>query len=668
MRRPARSSFLLVAAAALLLAAFLWTAYDRLASAGAPLAGLGLVALAGALVRWPYPASCLVFFAVPFFGNHPGGRYLELLNLPVAAASLGLTVQAWRQRRPLPAGGIGLASVAVWASAALAVVPTLPEALVRAAQVNAPSLAVVQALVAAEGDPLYSPGSFLQLSLCILWAVSLRWAGAGEAFARHATRAVLGGLVVVMGLGALRFHELIDLRRAWFDVVDPSRFFDDPMQSVFWNPGWLAGYFAMAFGLSLGLVSLERSPWRAAVAAALAASWGYFLLSRQRAGVAAAVAVVLLFAWLGTARLGRKRRLLALGAGFSLVLGALVVSAALTTDSWRPGTSRLLTDPALDEFRRRLWRSALLMWREAPLFGIGEGAFCWRFRDFVAAGSALDVPFSGDAHNTWLQVLATRGLVGLAAMVGLAVALFVALRRALAGAGPNGARGLGVGPACALLGALVYSAAQGLFYIQGLQVLFWGIVALVSLGEGDEPARGEPGPGASWRRTLGVAGLAVLLVARAVSAWPAWTGIGDRLARQPRGFYPPVRLANEVVRWSAREGVLCLYPRTPLVRLRLNPGQRPPHLMPVTVIFRVGHRLVDRFVLDEREWAERALLVPEAAELRPPRTPVPFGECSAEAPALRLEVEVGSVWTRIMARGLPDYRHLGIAVSPGKEP
>jgi O-antigen ligase len=652
-----------VAAAGLLLLAYLWTAYDRLGPGRAAPRGLLLLALAAALVRWPFAASLLVFFAVPFFGNHPGGRHVELLNLPVAGAALGLAIEGWRRRRAPPSGWIWLASLAVVVSAALALVPALPAALVRAAQVNSAPLALVQALVAAEGDPLYSGGAFLQLVLCVLWAASLRWAGAEAAFAHRAIRAVFAGVVSVVALGALRFHGLIDLRRWWFDVVDPSLFFDDPMQSIFWNPGWFAGYFVLSFGLSLGLLWRERPPWRWIVATLLASSCGYFLLSRQRTGIAAAVAVVLLFGWLSSAGMGPRRRLLALGGAFFVLVAVLAASAALTTDTWQPGASRLLADPALDEFRSRLWRSALLMWRAAPVFGVGEGAFCWRFREFVAPGSALDMPFSGDAHNTWLQVLATRGLFGLAGLLALLFALVVSLHRMLAGEAAAAPRGLGIGLACALFGAFVYSVAQGLFYIQALQVLFWGTIALVSAvegAEGDRRPRRWP-----WGRAATATGLALLLAGRVASARPEWAGLADELARQPRGFYPTRRLGNDVIRWSSRRGVLCLYPRAPLARLGVDPGQRPPDLLPVTVTFRIGHRLVDRFELDAPGRVERAIPVPDG--VRPLPTPAPFGECRPEAPALRLEVEVSNVWTRIMAKGLPDYRHLGVAISPGSE-
>lgn len=664
LERPhSRLVLVLLATAGALLAASALTVCDSLELGRRPLWGLALLALTAAMVWRPVAASTLALFAVPFFGNHPGGRYLELLNLPLAAASLGLGIEVWRRRRAPPSGWVWLASFAVVSSAALALVTALPSVLVRGAQVSPASLTLVQTLVASEGDPLYSVGSFLRLVLCVVWALSLRWADAQLRFARGAVRAVAASVVVVMTLGALRFHGVLDLHRWWFGIVDPNLAFDDPMQSIFWNPGWFAGYFSLAFGLSLALLWLERPPWRWLVAALLGVSWSYFLLSRQRAGIIAAVAIVLLSAWLGAARLGRKRRWLVFGTATGLLLAAVLVGAAFSTATWQPGTSRLLAGVGLDEFRSRLWRASLLMWREAPLFGIGEGAFCWRFRDFVAADSALDVPFRGDAHNAWFLALSTRGLVGLAALASLFVVLLRALRRLLGGSAAPEARGLGIGVACALLGAFLFSTVQGLFYIQGLQVLFWAVVSLASLGDH------EPGDRVRHilrSRAMAVA-LGLLLVARVVTAWPAWAGLEARLAAQPRGFYPLVRMASGVARWSSQRGVLCLYPRGRVVRLRVSSGRRPEHLMPVQVTFRVGRQLVDRFELRDTDWIERAFLVPEAAVQEPPAAPLAFGECRAQQPALLLRVETSNVWSRLTARGLPDYRHLGVAVAPAGE-
>jgi hypothetical protein len=120
-----------------------------------------------------------------------------------------------------------------------------------------------------------------------------------------------------------------------------------------------------------------------------------------------------------------------------------------------------------------------------------------------------------------------------------------------------------------------------------------------------------------------------------------------------------------VARWSSRRGVLCLYPDATVVRLAVSPGQRPPHLSPVVVTFRVGRRLVDRLVLDRPGPVELSLAIPEGAGVRPPPGPLLPGECSPDAEPLRLEVEASSVFSRMMAKDFEDYRHLGVMVTLG---
>ena len=78
--------------------------------------------------------------------------------------------------------------------------------------------------------------------------------------------------------------------------------------------------------------------------------------------------------------------------------------------------------------RLRLWKTALLMFADAPLFGIGEGAFAWRYREYVPEASPLDTPSYGDAHSLWFQLLATRGLAGVAVFGCLVMTIGCVLR------------------------------------------------------------------------------------------------------------------------------------------------------------------------------------------------------------------------------------------------
>ena len=468
------------------------------------------------------------------------------------------------------------------------------------------------------------------------------------------------GVVGVAFLGALHYHGAVNLHEAYLARLDPNLFFWDRFQSIFWNPSWLAVYFSFAFGLSLGLLGPDASGRRRFVVGALLAfAYAYFLLNRQRGGFLAVHAALVVFAaTLLAATSGRPRWRLALLGGAAVVLAALVVALAFPGDPRASGLGRALVETGIDENRRKLWMAALAMWRSAPLFGIGEGAFATRFREFVPAGSALDSRFYGDAHNTWLNILATEGLAGLLAFAGLVVVAVREVLRLLRSAGP--ARGTAAGLASGLAAFLTYSLFQGMFYLQSVRVLFWGSLALLAALS---PAPAEPARASrAFRWTL--AALAVLgLAVQVQETRPLFRAAEADLARQPRGFYPLERRSGVLVRWSAREGTLCLYPTGPVMDLRVIPGSRPPERLPVEVTVRVGERVVDRFPIPTRAALDRRIDLPEAIGFRAPATPVPFGECLPDRLAIPLSVEVGSLWSP-RTDGLQEYRHLGVALLP----
>src|SRR4029453_11626115 len=111
--------------------------------------------------------------------------------------------------------------------------------------------------------------------------------------------------------------------------------------------------------------------------------------------------------------------------------------------------------------------SAIRMWERAPLFGAGEGSFAWRFHEVVPPGSTLDTPTFADAHSQWFQLLATRGLAGVAAFGGL-VATVVG----------------GVG------GFLISWMVSALFYLPPIQLLFWLVVPFAASSATFPPAHG----------------------------------------------------------------------------------------------------------------------------------------------------------------------------------
>lgn len=654
-----------------------WLAYAWAAFARAdgfhlnPLFLLLLLAAAVGPVLSPLWGSCAVFLVIPFFGNFPGGRFMELLNLPLAACVLGLTVRALKRRLAPPRDGLWFAALLYVCSAALALIPSLEKVAMRFAQINSWPEAIVEALTARETDPLYAVSSLVLVALAAAWAYTLCWVAPGEEFAHRALRFAAAGFVLTVVLGILDLHRVISLSSLLHRIDARSLAFEG-FQSVFWNPGWFAWYFVMAFGLVLGLLWAEARAGRLFFGAILVISYFYSFANPQRGGfLALHAALVAALAFLLASRHWEKRTVFAAAAVFLAFVGlAILALRVLPQSSWRGmALTRLTRGPQTDIVRRNLAVVASRMWEDRPVFGIGEGAFRWRYGEYVPRGSELDTGFSADAHNTWLNILATRGILGLLAYLALLAALGRRAFHAVRQAGPK--RGIGLALTFSLTAFLLYSFVQYMFYLQSIQVLFWGMVAIASIvtrqvvedaaraeEKRKERIRGRP---ARW-----VAALAGLAAVGLQVGWsrPQLRRMADQLSIEPQGFYPIDKWGPEAIpmRWSSRKGTLCFYPTAPVVTVPLFVAEPGVTKRPMTVSLGVNGRLVDRFEIRSNASVGRSFYLLEAMSAPHGTGPIPFGQCVASASPLRLSVEVNRTWSPFSQGFGDDTRHLGVAV------
>ena len=136
-----------------------------------------------------------------------------------------------------------------------------------------------------------------------------------------------------------------------------------------------------------------------AVALLLTASRGALLLGLPAAALVFTVAA----ARQEQFRLGKRSTvLLTLAVGLLLVVGLEIIQLY---------GERLLN---LETLRSRfaIWRDALSLWRQYPLFGVGPGGFYWNFPAFLRPSPAAD-PNLLHAHSVWLEYATGWGLFGL---------------------------------------------------------------------------------------------------------------------------------------------------------------------------------------------------------------------------------------------------------------
>jgi O-antigen ligase len=191
-------------------------------------------------------------------------------------------------------------------------------------------------------------------------------------------------------------------------------------------------------------------------------------------------------AWLGFAAgvgmllpmIRRERWLLVVG----LVIVGLVVFAGSQTFR-----QRLLTmaDPDDPTFRERIfmWRSGLTMWKEHPWLGIGPGGVKREYARYALPEAVKKR--TGHVHNTPLQILVERGVLGLAAWLAIWAAFYaraIGLLRRLA-SGAQLERALVVGSLAAITGFLIGGLSEYNFGDSEVVMVAWAIMALPSAVE-----------------------------------------------------------------------------------------------------------------------------------------------------------------------------------------
>ena len=141
---------------------------------------------------------------------------------------------------------------------------------------------------------------------------------------------------------------------------------------------------------------------------------------------------------------------------------------------------RTMFDPGESGIKERvyMWRSGTAMWRERPLLGWGPGGVKRAYSRY-----ALPVAFkqrTGHVHNTPLQILVERGVLGLAAWLAIWIAFYwraIGLLRAL-DSSQTRERALVAGSIAAVTGFLVAGLSEYNFGDSEVVMVAWVVMAL----------------------------------------------------------------------------------------------------------------------------------------------------------------------------------------------
>jgi O-antigen ligase len=253
----------------------------------------------------------------------------------------------------------------------------------------------------------------------------------------------------------------------------------------FINKNHFAYLMEMALGLGLGIVltgGVKRDRLMI-YAALLAPIWTGLVLANSRGGILAMLTQVVLAALLllsfrtNTARsvVLRGALLVILVAG--VLLGTLWMGGDRLATNFEAATRELNTAATRDgASRNEIWRASLKMFAAHPILGVGLGGY-WIGITAYHDASGLMTP--QEAHNDYLELLSSGGLIGLAVGVWFVVAVVRLVRKNLS-ADEGFKRAVRFGAVLGIAGVAAHSLVDFGLHIIANAVIFITLIMMVT--------------------------------------------------------------------------------------------------------------------------------------------------------------------------------------------
>jgi O-antigen ligase len=255
------------------------------------------------------------------------------------------------------------------------------------------------------------------------------------------------------------------------------------LRSVYGSPNNVGLFLGRVFPIGLALLLLGHGRRRVLYGLALIPITAAILLSQSRGAIFIGLPLSIL-------AIG----LLAGGRWLWASLGVIAVGAIAAIP--------LLNSPRIQAifsgggetsfFRLALWKSAVQMIRDRPLFGVGPDNFLYAYRGRYLLPEAWQESSLSHPHNVILDFAARLGLIGLSVFIWMQIAFWVtafrALRKAKAALKPDhgthrlssaAEAGLLIGLMASMINFLTHGLVDASYFVVDLAIVFMLTLALV---------------------------------------------------------------------------------------------------------------------------------------------------------------------------------------------
>lgn len=243
----------------------------------------------------------------------------------------------------------------------------------------------------------------------------------------------------------------------------------------FINKNHFAYLMEMALGLVIGLIIAGGSKQRLIQFALLLPIWIALVLSNSRGGILAMLAQVTMVP-LFLLRTTTLKFALAVVLVAGVLLGTIWVGGERLVTNFSAAGNELTATHTDGASRIEIWRASLKMFAAHPLLGVGLGAY---WVGITAYHDASGVLTPQEAHNDYLELLSSGGVVGLALGIWFVV-IVVRLTRQNLNKDTGFIRAVRIGAVLGLAGVAAHSLLDFGLHLFGNTVVFFTLIMLAT--------------------------------------------------------------------------------------------------------------------------------------------------------------------------------------------
>ncbi|MCB2342084.1 O-antigen ligase family protein [Clostridium estertheticum] len=138
-----------------------------------------------------------------------------------------------------------------------------------------------------------------------------------------------------------------------------------------------------------------------------------------------------------------------------------------------------LTNDSQNESRIKLWKTAIMMIKDHPILGVGNGNYISRYNEYVSKykGLSYNAYKRYPAHNSYLKVESELGIVGIVSFLAVLVTSLIRVKKLFTITNDKFIKAFYMGAFASMIAFFFMNISDNLFFVPMATTYFWFLIA-----------------------------------------------------------------------------------------------------------------------------------------------------------------------------------------------